>query len=189
MNLMPQSSFPCTHSSITDWGIAAMPPAIRERFDAFIRSKGLRQTAQRDAIVEVIFSSEEHFTPEELFERFRKIGSNASRATVYRTLTLLTEAGLLHEIDLGDGQTTYDPNFFDRPTHNHLICLDCGKVTEFEDDHLDILNECLTRRLGFRPVKQSLRIEASCEQLRTNSHCPNLIQARLEGKRLPNRKK
>lgn len=166
-----------------------MPPAIREKFDAFIRSKGLRQTSQRDAIVEVIFSTDEHFTPDELFERFRKRGVNPSRATLYRTLALLTEANLLQEIDLGDGQTTYDPNFTNRPTHNHLICIDCGKVTEFEDDHLDILNHCLTRRLGFHPVRQSLRIEASCQKLRNNSHCPNLIQARLEGKRMPNRKK
>lgn len=166
-----------------------MPPAVREKLDTFIRSKGLRQTAQRDAIVELIFASDEHFTAEELFERFRKQGSSASRATVYRTLGLLTEADLLHEIDLGDGQTTYDPNFLDRPTHNHLVCIDCGKVLEFEDEHLEVLNDCLTRRLGFRPVKQSLRIEASCEQLRSKGQCPSLIQARLEGKRLPNRKK
>ncbi|MFD2301841.1 Fur family transcriptional regulator [Roseibacillus ishigakijimensis] len=166
-----------------------MPPAIREKLDAFIRAKGLRQTAQRDAIVELIFESDEHFTPEQLFDRFRKKGSTASRATVYRTLALLTEADLLHEIDLGDGQTTYDPNFLDRPSHNHLVCMDCGKVIEFEDPHLDILNNCLTKRLGFRPLKHSLRTEASCEQLRAKGHCPNLIQARLEGKRLPNRKK
>ncbi len=166
-----------------------MLPAIREKLNAFIQSKGLRQTAQRDAIVDLIFASDEHFTADELFDRFRKQGSTASRATVYRTLALLTEADLLHEIDLGDGQTTYDPNFLDRPTHNHLICVDCGKVLEFEDEHVELLNDCLTRRLGFLPVKQSLRIEAACEQLRSKSHCPNLIQARLEGKRLPNRKK
>jgi len=166
-----------------------MPPAIREKLDAFIKSKGLRQTPQRDAIVDLIFSSDEHFTADELFERSRKSQTTASRATLYRTLTLLVEADLLHEIDLGDGNTTYDPNFLDRPCHNHLVCIDCGKVTEFEDEHLELLNDCLSRRLGFLAVKQSLRIEASCEQLRSKSHCPNLIQARLEGKRLPNRKK
>jgi len=166
-----------------------MPPSIREKLDAFIKLKGLRQTSQRDAIVELIFSSDDHFTADELFERARKNRSGASRATLYRTLTLLVEADLLHEIDLGDGNTTYDPNFLDRPSHNHLVCIDCGKVTEFEDEHLDVLNSCISRRLGFRPVKQSLRIEASCEQLRSKSHCPNLIQARVEGKRMPNRKK
>lgn len=166
-----------------------MDEAIRQRLDDFIRKKKLRQTAQRDEIVEAIFSSEDHFTSDELFERLRLSGSRASRATVYRTLALLTEADLLHEIDLGDEQTTYDPNFHDRPTHNHLVCIDCGKVVEFEDNHLEILNDCLSRRLGFRPVKQSIHIEAACDQLRTNSTCPNLIQSRLSGKRLPRRKK
>ncbi len=162
---------------------------IRERLDAFIRKKGLRQTSQRDEILKVIFASDEHFTPDELFERLRSAGSKASRATVYRTLTLLVEANLIHGIELGDGQTTYDPNFIDHPNHNHLICVDCGKVVEFEDSHLDLLNDCLTRRLGYRPVRQSLRIEAACERLRNEGSCPELIQARIKGKRLPNRKK
>ena len=166
-----------------------MEEGIRTRLDDFIRKKGLRQTPQRDEIVEIIFATDEHFTPDDLFERLRSAGSRASRATVYRTLTLLTEAHLIHEIELGDGHTTYDPNFFNRPTHNHLVCVDCGKVVEFEDSHLDLLNDCVTRRLGFRPVRQSLRIEAACERLRKNGTCPDLIQARIKGKRLPNRRK
>ncbi len=166
-----------------------MEEEIREKLDAFIRKKGLRQTGQRDEIVEVIFATDEHFTPDELFDRLRAAGSRASRATVYRTLSLLVEANLIHEIELGDGQTTYDPNFVDHPNHNHLICVDCGKVVEFEDSHLDLLNDCLTRRLGYRPVRQSLRIEAACEKLRKSGTCPDLIQARIRGKRLPNRKK
>lgn len=166
-----------------------MDEAIRTRMDEFIQKKGLRQTPQRDEIVETIFATDEHFTPDDLFDRLRLAGSRASRATVYRTLSLLDEADLIQEIDLGDGQTTYDPNFHDRPTHNHLVCVDCGKVVEFEDDHLDLLNDCVTRRLGFKPVRQSLRIEAACERLRTKASCPDLIQARIKGKRLPNRKK
>jgi Fur family ferric uptake transcriptional regulator len=166
-----------------------MDEMIRTRLNDFIRKKGLRQTPQRDEIVEIIFATDEHFTPENLFDRLRSAGSRASRATVYRTLSLLEEADLIHEIDLGDGQTTYDPNFHDRPTHNHLVCIDCGKVVEFEDNHLDLLNDCVTRRLGFHPVRQSLRIEATCEKLRKQGSCPDLIQARIKGKRLPNRKK
>lgn len=166
-----------------------MDAEIRERLDEFIRKKGLRQTSQRDEILEVIFASDEHFTPDELFERLRSAGSKASRATVYRTLSLLVVANLIREIELGDGQTTYDPNFIDHPNHNHLICIDCGKVVEFEDSHLDLLNDCVTRRLGYRPVHQSLRIEAACERLRNEGNCPELIQARIKGKRLPNRKK
>ena len=166
-----------------------MDDEIRDRLDEFIRKKGLRQTSQRDQILETIFASDEHFTPDELFERLRNAGTRASRATVYRTLGLLVEANLIHEIELGDGQTTYDPNFIDHPDHNHLVCVDCGKVVEFEDNNLSIQSGCITRRLGYRSVRQSLRIEATCERLRKNGNCPDLIQARIKGKRLPNRKK
>ncbi len=158
---------------------------IQETLNLFIKKKGLRKTPQRDAIVEIIFAKDEHFTAEELFDRLRKANSNASRATLYRTLSLLEEAGLLYEIDLGGDQKTYDPNFLNSPSHNHLICIDCGKVVEFADDNIQLLNDCLTRRMGFRPVKQSIRIEACCEDLRTKGVCQELIQARLAGKRLP----
>jgi len=165
-----------------------MDPAIATRLQQFIQSKGLRNTPQRDAIVEAIFSSDEHFTADELWDRIRNTQSRSSRATVYRTISLLVEAGLLHEIELGDDQKTYDPNFVDSPAHNHLVCIDCGKVIEFEDDHIQLLNDCVARRLGFRPSKQSLVIEACCEKLRLHGRCHNLIEARTQGKRLPNKR-
>jgi Fur family ferric uptake transcriptional regulator len=166
-----------------------MDASVQQRFEKFIRGKGLRRTPQRDAILRCVFSGDEHFTAEELWDRVRRTNNRSSRATVYRTLSLLVDAGLLREIDLGGELTTYDPNFLDRPSHNHLVCVDCGKVIEFEDSHVELLNDCLTRRLGFQPVRQSLRIEACCEKLRSSGTCPNLIQARLSGKRLPSRKR
>ena len=157
---------------------------IQARVDEFIRRKGLRRTGQREMIIKAAFSKDDHFTADELFDRVRKSSSDISRATVYRTLGLLVEADLLREIDLGENQTTYDPNFLDKPSHNHLVCIDCGQVLEFEDAHIDLLNDCVTRRLGFKPVRQTLKIEANCEQLRINGRCPNLIASRLTGKRL-----
>lgn len=161
-----------------------MDAGVQKRLDDFIRRKGLRRTGQRDMIIKSVFSQDDHFTAEELFDRVRKSSSDISRATVYRTLGLLVEADLLREIDLGENQTTYDPNFLDKPSHNHLVCIDCGRVLEFEDAQIDLLNDSVTRRLGFRPVRQTLKIEASCEQLRLNGRCTNLIASRLTGKRL-----
>ena len=74
-----------------------MDVGIQERLSEFIRRKGLRRTSQRDTIVKAAFSKDEHFTAEELFERARKLDSESSRATVYRTLSLLVEANLLRE--------------------------------------------------------------------------------------------
>ena len=161
---------------------------IHEKLNIFLKNKNLRSTPQRNAIIDIIFESDDHFTADELWERIRKTNSKASRATVYRTLGLLVEANLLHEIDLGEDTKTYDPNFNDKPAHNPLICIDCGKVLEFEDTHLELLNDCLTRRMGFRPKSQSIRIEANCEMLRTKGNCQNLLQARLSGKRLPKKR-
>lgn len=161
-----------------------MVAGIQSQLDDFIRRMGLRRTGQREIILRSAFSHEEHFTAEDLLGRVRKIQPTISRATVYRTLGLMVEAGLLREIDLGGEQTTYDPNFLDKPSHNHLVCIDCGRVVEFEDAHIELLNDCVTRRLGFKPLRQSLKIEANCEQLRVNGRCPNLIATRLSGKRL-----
>jgi len=161
-----------------------MDAGVQERLDEFIRRKGLRRTGQRNIIIKTAFSRNEHFTAEELFERVRQNSADISQATVYRTLGLMVDAGLLREIDLGDAPTTYDPNFLEKPAHNHLVCIDCGRVVEFEDSHIELLNDCVTRRLGFKPVRQSLKIEANCEQLRLNGRCPNLIATRLTGKRL-----
>jgi Fur family ferric uptake transcriptional regulator len=162
-----------------------MNPHVKERLEAFLDLKGLRLTRQREVIVEAAFGTEEHFTADELWDMARKIDPTTSRATLYRTLSLLVESGMLREIDLGREQKHYDPNFIDHPQHNHLICVDCDRVVEFEDAHLDVLEDCLTRRLGFHPIKKSMRIEASCEALRKTGQCRHLIEARLEKRRLP----
>lgn len=161
-----------------------MDADIRGRLETFIARKGMRRTGQREVIVREVFSRDDHFTAEELYDRLHRSNNEISRATVYRTLGLLVEADLLREIDLGDNQTTYDPNFHDKPAHNHLVCIDCGKVVEFEDSHIEVLNDCVTRRLGYKPVRQTLKIEANCEQLRKQGRCQNLIDRRLSGKRL-----
>lgn len=164
-----------------------MDEQVLERFNEFVKRRSLRRTTQRDSIVRSIFAKDEHFTSEELFERIRRTDKRASRATVYRTISLLVDAGFLREIDIGGEEKTYDPNFLDKPSHNHLVCIDCGKVVEFEDLNIDLLNDCVTRRLGFRPMRQSIHIEAGCEQLRLKGICPNLLATRLSGKRIKKR--
>lgn len=156
-----------------------MNKEITERFDEFIRQRGMRRTAQRDVIVEAAFASDDHFTAEELLTKARRIDPRTSRATLYRTITLLVECKLLREIDLGRDERVYDPNFLESPDHNHLICVDCGKVIEFEDENAAMLIDCLTRRLGFRPSSKSMRIEACCDKLRSEGVCENLLQMRL----------
>ncbi|QQY08620.1 MAG: transcriptional repressor [Candidatus Xiphinematobacter sp.] len=138
----------------------------------FLESKGLRQTSQRNAIIRAAFSTSDHFSAEGLLRMAKEIDFSVSRATVYRTLPLLTESGLLRGLDLGNGVQYYDPNFIERPIHNHLICVDCNKITEFEDINTELLKNRISRRLGFFLESKVLRIEGHCKELRLRGNCP-----------------
>jgi Fur family ferric uptake transcriptional regulator len=150
-----------------------MDTAIRKRIYDFIEQKGLRKTAQRDAIVKAAFSTTEHYTADELLAKAKKIEPSVSRATVYRTLPLLVECGVLKEMDFGREFKYYDPNYNEHPFHNHLICVDCDKIVEFEDINIDTLENCISKRLGFSPAKKIVRIEAKCDELKRLGACKN----------------
>jgi Fur family ferric uptake transcriptional regulator len=150
-----------------------MRAGIHERVHAYLAEKGLRKTPQRDAIIQAAFDTTDHYTAEELLLMARKVDSSVSRATVYRTLPLLVECGVLKEMDFGKDYKFYDPNYLEHPTHNHLICVDCHRIIEFEDQHIDLLENCITKRLGFSLASKNLRIEASCDELRQHGACKN----------------
>jgi len=102
---------------------------VRDSLLEFLAGKGLRRTVQREAIIEAAFSTKEHYSAEELLVMARKIEKSVSRATVYRTLSLLVESGLLHELDLGSDTKVYDPNFVEHPTHNHTTTSSASTAT------------------------------------------------------------
>ena len=143
----------------------------KEKFLAFLEQKNLRITSQRRAIVDIVFGTDQHFNAEQLLEWAREIDESVSRATVYRTLPLLTESGLVHEMDFGKDYKIYDPNYADHPNHNHIICDDCDKVVEFESDQLDTLENEISQNLGFHVKTQQLRINASCDEMKKLGSC------------------
>src|SRR5688572_8868822 len=149
-----------------------MDSGVRQRIYDYLESKGFRKTTQRDAIIEAAFGTNEHYTAEDLLTMAKKVDPSVSRATVYRTLPLLVESGVLREMDFGRDHKFYDPNYIDHPNHNHLICLDCGKIVELDDVHIDTLENCLSRRLRYRPQGKRTQIEPSCDELQLTGHCP-----------------
>ena len=155
-----------------------MTETVRQQIEKHLSTKGLRRTRQRDVIVEAAFGTKEHFNADDLHAMARRIDPTVSRATVYRTLLLLVECGLLREVDLGRDQTYYDPNYLDKPSHNHLICADCDRVVEFENDHIALLEDCITRQLGFTVASKSMRIIANCDKLARTGQCEHLDQKR-----------
>lgn len=144
---------------------------IRDKVIAYMESNGLRITTQRRAIIKAAFSTTDHYTAEDLLVLARKIDPSVSRATVYRTLPVLVQTGLLRELDLGKEHKFYDPNYANHPNHNHIICLDCDKIVEFEDYCLDVRESVVAKGLGFRANMVRLRIEANCDELARNGVC------------------
>jgi Fur family ferric uptake transcriptional regulator len=151
--------------------VSAGKQAAKARFVDFLARKRLRVTNQRRAIIDSVFETEEHFTAEQLLEWSRKRDRSVSRATVYRTLPLLTESGLVREMDFGKDYKFYDPNYCEHPHHNHIICQDCDKIVEFESPKIHRLENQISHKLGFRVKTQRLQITASCEELKRRGHC------------------
>jgi Fur family ferric uptake transcriptional regulator len=145
--------------------------AAKQKFFDFLEAKNLRITAQRRAIIETVFNTEEHFTAEQLLEWSQEKDRSVSRATVYRTLPLLTESGLVHEMDFGKDYKFYDPNYADHPNHNHIICQDCEKIVEFEDKKIEKLEQEISHHLGFSLKSHRLQITGSCEEFKKLGAC------------------
>lgn len=148
-----------------------MNEAAKKKFLGFLEHKGLRLTSQRQAIVETVFSTEQHFTAEQLLSWARERDKSVSRATVYRTLPLLTESGLVREMDFGKDYKFYDPNYAEHPEHHHLICQDCEHIVEFESEKIRKLENEISNQLGFSLQSQRVQISASCEQLKKLGTC------------------
>jgi Fur family transcriptional regulator, ferric uptake regulator len=145
--------------------------AAKQRFLDFLAKKNLRITAQRQAIIETAFSTDEHFTAEQLLDWSRERDKSVSRATVYRTLPLLTESGLVREMDFGKDHKFYDPNYADHPNHSHIICEECEKIVEFESEKIARLESEISQELGFSVKAQRLQITGSCQELKRLGAC------------------
>jgi Fur family ferric uptake transcriptional regulator len=156
-------------------GAKASLVQLRERFHEYVRRHGLKSTQQRDAIVEQFLRSTGHMSIEELLLKVRKQSPKVGYATVYRTMKLLTECGIAAPRQFGDGQTRFEVAF-DESHHDHLICVQCGFIVEFENDAIEKLQDEMASQLGgFKLVRHKLELYALCPKASgmKNGHCPN----------------
>lgn len=121
-----------------------MSDTIIERCEA----KGLRMTGQRRIIAQVLQDADDHPDVEELFARAAAQDENISIATVYRTVKLFEESGILERVEFGDGRARYEDA--EREHHDHLIDMNTGEVIEFVDPEIEALQEKIAERLGYR---------------------------------------
>ena len=118
--------------------------------------KGLRMTSQRKIIAQVLEDAADHPDVEELYKRASKIDITISIATVYRTVKLFDEAGILDKLEFGDGRARYEDA--EREHHDHLIDINSGRVIEFMDSDIEKLQEKIAQKLGYKLMGHKLEL-------------------------------
>jgi Fur family ferric uptake transcriptional regulator len=141
-------------------GPLAVTESPEQKFREFLEIRGEKLTAPRRTLVRHIFDSHKHFDADELVSDLQKEGHRVSRATVYRTLRLLVEAGLLRELRLTN-RSAYEHDY-GYPSHDHLHCTECNKVVEFRNDAIRLLREAVSLEHGFRPSGHRFIITGVC---------------------------
>lgn len=132
-----------------------------EQFERYLKKKRLNLTSQRKEVFEVFLSSGRHLTVEELYNLAREKNPGIGQATVFRTLKLLADADLAKKIVLGDNRTRFEVKY-GVEHHDHLVCLECGKLIEAVDPDIEHLQKKLCRKFGFTPHKHNLEIFGYC---------------------------
>ncbi len=134
-----------------------------EVFTKYLNSKNLKVTKERKAVLEEIFQTKGHLEAEDLASNLRKKRKGASRATIYRTLDLLVESGIVRKVGLGHGHSHYEL-VLDHPHHEHMVCISCGRVIEFSDKAIEKALNRLCRKNKFELTAHRFEIYGYCER-------------------------
>lgn len=137
---------------------------LLEEFKNILKKNTLKFTAQREAILSTLYENPQHFTSENLYMLVKQNHSELSIgiATVYRTLTLLEENGLVSSISLGIQGKKFE--MANKPHHDHLICKSCGKIVEFENNQIEDLQHQIAIENGFVLTDHLMQLYGTCEQ-------------------------
>src|SRR4029077_704300 len=137
----------------------------QEVFLSHIQKQGLKRTAQRDLILDVFLRTEDHLSSEDLYRLVRNQDPRVGQTTVYRTLRLLTDAGLAREVRFGDGRAHYEHNY-KHQHHDHMICSECGKIIKFYSPELEAIQDAMAAKYKFELTEHLLRMIGICADCR-----------------------
>lgn len=136
-------------------------PALLDRFRRHLRDHHQPITRQRDLVAETVLTSEDHLSVGAIQRRLKERGSRVGTATVYRTLELLVESGLVKAHDFGEGFKRYEPMPM-QAHHEHLICLSCGRVAEFSNERFERMLPMIADEHGFQHQHHRVEIFGIC---------------------------
>lgn len=135
-----------------------------------LKGRGLKHSAVRDVVVEEFLRAGAHVSIEQLLERVRERVPGTGYSTVYRTLRLLVENGCAVARDFGGAHTLFEPT--EGGHHDHVVCLKCGAVREFEERAIELLQEKVAERLGFRTTSHRLELYGVCSSCAAADRAP-----------------
>ncbi|ARR00575.1 MULTISPECIES: Fur family transcriptional regulator [Campylobacter] len=138
--------------------------ALLERFKRVLRDNGLKYTKQREVLLQTLYNNSEHFTPEQLYlhikERYPDL--NVGIATVYRSLNLLEESGMVTSISFGAQGKKFE--LANKPHHDHMICRQCGVIVEFEDQVIEKRQLAIAKDNGFKLTGHIMQLYGVCSE-------------------------
>ncbi len=143
--------------------------AERVIFKKYLTEKHLRNTPQRELILDVFLKREGHISTEQLYDIVKKRDPSVGQATVYRVLKLIVEAGLAREVDFGDCVTRYEHRY-NHPHHDHLICKGCGKTIEVVDTVIEELQKRMAEIHSFELTDHEMYLYGYCEKCRSKKN-------------------
>jgi len=140
-----------------------------EKFARYLQTNGMKFTKERRIILESAFATHRHFEVDDLLFQLRSNNKRVSKATIYRTLPLLVRSGLLREVHDDDKHTHYE-HIYGHEHHDHLICLNCGKIIEFGNPIIESLQDEVCKQHEFTPVKHRYEILGYCRECVGKGH-------------------
>ncbi len=142
---------------------------LHDALNAYMLKKGLRSTSQRRLVTDIFFRSAGHLSIEDLLAKVREQDPKVGYATVYRTLRLLAECELASVRHFGDGVARYELADEGEHHHDHLICMDCTRIVEFEDEAIEVLQDRVAERHGFKLRSHKHELYGVCPECQAKS--------------------
>ena len=139
--------------------------APQDVFAEYLANENLKMTPQRRIILDTLLKRNDHLSSEELYALVKKRDASIGQATVYRTLKLLSDSGLIEPLDFADGVTRYEPSY-GKDHHDHLICERCGKNIEIVDEIIEHRQEQLAEKHGFTLQRHKMYLYGVCSGCR-----------------------